>query len=184
MVTGQRCVHRMTNRQRSLENPVSANTSSRSPRSQAVAQALKTAGASGEIIELTSPARTAAEAADLLGCDVGAIANSLVFMADNEPLLVLTSGRHRVDIDSLALQIGRTSIQRANSNQVRDATGQVIGGVAPVGHPEPLFTVVDEALADYPVVWAAGGTSHTIFPTSYEELLRITGGCSRVVSGD
>ena len=121
------------------------------PNTTAVATALAEAGAGGEIRELTESARTAAEAASALGCDVAAIANSLVFMADAEPVLLLTSGGH----------------------QVRAATGQPIGGVAPVGHPSPVRTLVDTALAAHPVVWAAGGTPHTVFPTSYPELIRI-----------
>nr|WP_237419081.1 YbaK/EbsC family protein [Kitasatospora sp. SID7827] len=120
--------------------------------------------------------RTAAEAAAALGCEVGAIANSLVFLSDGEPVLVLTSGRHRVDTAALAARWGRGPLRRATPEQVREATGQAIGGVAPVGHPRPLPTVVDLALTDYPRLWAAAGTPHAVFPTTAEELLRLTGG--------
>ena len=123
--------------------------------------------------EVATP--TAQAAAEALGIEVGAIANSLIFTLDGEPLLVLTSGSHRVDTAWLGEQLGGT-IARASKDVVKDATGQVIGGVAPVGHPSPIRTLVDVALADYDTVWAAAGHAHTVFPTSYSELLRITGG--------
>jgi len=150
-------------------------------RSRVVAAALTDAGVRGRVIELPDSARTAAEAAAAVGVDVGAIANSLVFWADDRPLLVLTSGRHRVDTHALAVVLGKAHIGRATPDQVRAATGQAIGGVAPLGHPQPLETVVDVALADYPQVWAAGGTPHTVFPTTFGELVRITGGAALVV---
>ena len=118
---------------------------------------------------------TAQAAAEALGIEVGAIANSLIFTLDGEPLLVLTSGAHRVDTAWLGEQLGGT-IARASKDVVKDATGQVIGGVAPVGHPSRIRTLVDVALADYDTVWAAAGHAHTVFPTTYTELLRITGG--------
>jgi prolyl-tRNA editing enzyme YbaK/EbsC (Cys-tRNA(Pro) deacylase) len=118
---------------------------------------------------------TAQAAAAALGIEVGAIANSLIFTLDGEPLLVLTSGAHRVDTAWLGEQLGGT-IKRASADTVKDATGQVIGGVAPIGHPSPIRTLVDLALADYPTVWAAAGHAHTVFPTSFDELVRITGG--------
>ncbi len=145
-------------------------------RSRLVHDALRAAGITGEIVVLPDAASTAALAAAALGVEVGAIANSLVFWSDDEPLLVMTSGAHRVDTVALAERLGRTSIRRATPEQVRDATGQAIGGVAPTGHPEPLTTIVDEALAAYPELWAAGGTPHTVFPLSYDELVRLTSG--------
>jgi prolyl-tRNA editing enzyme YbaK/EbsC (Cys-tRNA(Pro) deacylase) len=140
-----------------------------------VRMTLAARGVTGDIRWLDDAATTAQAAADALGIDVGAIANSLVFTLDDEPLLVLTSGAHRVDTGWLGEVLGGT-IGRASREVVKDATGQVIGGVAPVGHSSPLRTLVDEALADYPVVWAAAGHAHTVFPTSFDELLRITGG--------
>jgi prolyl-tRNA editing enzyme YbaK/EbsC (Cys-tRNA(Pro) deacylase) len=107
---------------------------------------------------------------------VGAIANSLVFWSDGEPLLVMTSGGHRVDTHALAARLRRQAIRRATPEQVRDATGQAIGGVAPTGHPSPLTTIVDEDLAGYPEIWAAGGTPHTVFPLTFDDLVRLTGG--------
>ncbi|MGI8614217.1 MAG: YbaK/EbsC family protein [Nocardioidaceae bacterium] len=133
-------------------------------------------GAVGRVRVLPDSARTAAEAAAALGCDVGAIANSLVFDAAGEPLLVLTSGAHRVDTVRLASALGLPELSRAAPEFVRSATGQAIGGVAPVGHPNRLRTVVDRALAEHQVVWAAAGHPHAVFPTGYEELLRITDG--------
>ena len=130
-------------------------------------------------------ARTAAEAAAALGVEVGAIANSLVFVArigaetddrDETPLLVMTSGGHRVDTVALAARIGVDAIDRATPEIVRSATGQAIGGVAPVGHPAPLRTIVDPVLETFPEIWAAAGHSHAVFPLTYEQLVRITGG--------
>lgn len=126
--------------------------------------------------ELSDSTRTAADAAAALGCEVGAIANSLVFLADGEPLLVMTSGAHKVDVVALAQRLGVGKISRATPEQVRAATGQVIGGVAPIGHPAPLTTVVDEALRDYPQLWAAAGTPHTVFALTFDDLVVLTGG--------
>ncbi|MGZ0713159.1 YbaK/EbsC family protein (plasmid) [Coraliomargarita sp. W4R53] len=145
-------------------------------RSRLVHDALRAAGINGEIKTLSDAASTAALAADALGVDVGAIANSLVFWSDGEPLLVMTSGAHRVNTAALAERLGRTTIARASVDQVRDATGQAIGGVAPTGHPTQLTTIVDEALAEFDEIWAAGGTPHTLFPLTFDELVRLTGG--------
>ncbi|MEU1753739.1 YbaK/EbsC family protein [Micromonospora matsumotoense] len=152
------------------------------PNVQAVQRALDDAGArdgsgaASQVRLLPEAVHTAAAAADALGVDVGAIANSLVFDADGTPLLVLTSGAHRVDAAGLAARLGVTHLRRATPDFVREHTGQVIGGVAPVGHPGPLRTLVDTALAGYAEVWAAGGVPQAVFPITYPELLRITGG--------
>ena len=145
-------------------------------RSRLVRDALDAAGIEGEIVVLPDSAATAALAAAALGVEVGQIANSLVFWSDGEPLLVMTSGAHRVDTAALAERLGRRSIARATPEQVRQATGQAIGGVAPTGHPAPLPTVVDEALGGYEVIWAAAGTPHTVFPLTFGDLVRLTGG--------
>lgn len=155
-------------------------TENLSARSRLVHDALRAAGIPGEIVVLPDAASTAALAAAALGVEVGAIANSLVFQCDGAPLLVMTSGAHRVDTAALGARIGRGRISRATPDQVREATGQAIGGVAPTGHPAPLETLVDEDLARYPQIWAAGGTPHTVFPMTFDELVRLTGG--RVVS--
>lgn len=141
-----------------------------------VRDALHLLGAQGEVRELDDSARTAKEAADALGIEVGQIANSLIFMADGEPVLVMASGGHRVDTMQIAAILEVNEVAKASADQVRAATGFAIGGVAPVGHPEPLRTIVDIALAQYDVIWAAGGHPHYVFPTSYDELLRITAG--------
>jgi prolyl-tRNA editing enzyme YbaK/EbsC (Cys-tRNA(Pro) deacylase) len=146
------------------------------PSVRRVADALRAAGATGAPIVLQEPAPTAATAADQLGCEVGAIANSLVFDAGGHPLLVMTSGAHRVDTVRVAGLVGVPHLGRADPDFVRKHTGMAIGGVAPIGHPRPIRTLVDVALARYDVVWAAGGHPHTVFPTTYDELLRITAG--------
>lgn len=141
-----------------------------------VREALRRLGARGEVRALDDSARTAREAADALGIEVGQIASSLIFMADGEPVLVVASGGHRVDTMQLASILEVSRITKASADEVRRATGFAIGGVAPVGHPEPLRTIVDIALSRYDEVWAAGGHPHYVFPTSYDELLRITAG--------
>jgi prolyl-tRNA editing enzyme YbaK/EbsC (Cys-tRNA(Pro) deacylase) len=141
-----------------------------------VASELASRGVPGQVRELPEPAPTAATAAAQLGCDIGAIANSLLFDADGAPLLVLTSGAHRVDTGKVAADIGAVSLRRADPEFVYASTGQHIGGVAPVGHPAPIRTLVDTALRDYETVWAAAGHAHTVFPTTFDELVRITAG--------
>ena len=140
-----------------------------------VEQALKASGVEPRTKWFDSATPTAVAAAAELGVEVGAIANSLVFTIDGEPLLVMTSGRHRVDTAWLGARLGGT-IRRAEAETVKTATGQTIGGVAPIGHPAPIRTIVDTALADYPEVWAAAGHAHTVFATTFDELVRITGG--------
>jgi prolyl-tRNA editing enzyme YbaK/EbsC (Cys-tRNA(Pro) deacylase) len=154
------------------------------PRVAAVARALAEAGATGEVRELPATARTAAAAAEQLGVPVGAIANSLLFDVDGAPLLILTSGAHRVDEAKVALLLGVPALTRASPDFVRAHTGQAIGGVAPVGHPDPIGTLVDVELARYERVWAAAGHPHAVFPTTYEELLRLTGGTAAEVGSD
>lgn len=134
--------------------------------------------------ELPDRTHTAAEAATALGCEVGAIASSLLFLADDEPLLVMTSGRHRVDLDVLAEEVGAAHIQMATAKQVREMTGQAIGGVAPTGHPAPIRTVVDSTLEQYEVIWAAAGTPHTVMPLTPADLIALTQGTSLVVAAD
>lgn len=147
-----------------------------------VADELRALGVEGQVRELPEPAPTAATAAAQLGCEVGAIANSLVFNADGEPLLVLTSGAHRVDTAKLEADLGVSKLRRADPDFVYASTGQRIGGVAPVGHPKPIRTLVDSALQPYTVIWAAAGHAHTVFPTSFAELMRITSGTPAEVS--
>ena len=141
-------------------------------------------GAGGQVRTLDDAARTAAQAAAQLGIEVAQIANSLVFAADGAPLLVMASGGHRVDTAKVAAIVGAASVDRASPEFVREHTGFAIGGVAPVAHPEPLRTLVDTELQRYDEVWAAAGHPHTVFPTTYAELLRITGGQPADVGAD
>lgn len=146
-----------------------------------VVAALNRDGLDPDVRWLDAAATTAADAAAALGVEVGAIANSLIFTLDGEPVLVLTSGSHRVDTDWLGDRLGGR-LRRADPATVKSATGQVIGGVAPVGHPAPLPTWVDEELARYPQVWAAAGHAHTVFPLSYDDLVRVSGGTPTAVA--
>lgn len=141
-----------------------------------VLAALESHRASGEFRKLSAPIPTAAAAAEALGCEVGAIANSLIFMADDSPLLVVASGAHRVDTKLVATLIGARKVRRATPEQVYAATGQQVGGCAPIGHPTPVRTVLDATLADHPVVWAGGGDHFTMFSSTLAELERMTGG--------
>ncbi|SFT77543.1 Cys-tRNA(Pro) deacylase, prolyl-tRNA editing enzyme YbaK/EbsC [Geodermatophilus amargosae] len=146
------------------------------PRVAAIAGLLAEAGIPGRVHELAEGAHTAAAAAAGLGVPVGAIANSLVFDVGGQPLLVLTSGAHRVDVGRVATLLGVPRVRRASADFVREHTGQPIGGVAPVGHPAPIGTLVDVELARYERVWAAAGHPSAVFPTTFDELLQLTGG--------
>lgn len=146
------------------------------PNGQKVRAALDAAGVRGRIIETVDASPTAATAAAQLDIEVGQVANSLVFEADGQPLLVLTSGQHKADTHRLAELVGAKKVHRPNADFVREHTGQPIGGVAPVGHPKQIRTIIDTQLKAWPVVWAAGGHPHYVFPTSFDELLRITDG--------
>jgi prolyl-tRNA editing enzyme YbaK/EbsC (Cys-tRNA(Pro) deacylase) len=147
------------------------------PNCVAVNAVLAAAECQGRVQLLPDAAPTAAAAAAQLGVDVGAIANSLIFAtSEGDPVLVLTSGAHRVDTDKVAALLQTEALTRATPAFVLEATGQAIGGVAPVGHPAPIRTLVDVTLADYPQIWAAGGIPHAVFPSNYAELLRLTGG--------
>ncbi|MFI6028273.1 YbaK/EbsC family protein [Amycolatopsis magusensis] len=155
-----------------------------------VAAALAEAGlphAAEGIRILPADARTAAQAAEALGVEVGAIANSLVFRATfadgDRPLLALTSGAHRADVATLAGLAGASAVGKADPAFVKEHTGQVIGGVAPVGHPAKLTTLVDTALAAHEVVWAAAGHAKAVFPTTHAELLALTGGRAGALAG-
>lgn len=145
-------------------------------RVQRVADELSGLGAQHQPIPLPGPARTAAEAAAALGVPVAAIANSLVFSADGEPLLVLSCGSHRADPLALSALVGVNDMRPATAAEVRQWTDQPIGGVAPVGHPVPLTTLVDVELSQFDAVWCGAGHPHWVFSTSYAELLRITAG--------
>jgi len=129
----------------------------------------------GEIVILPESVHTAALAAAALGCEVGAIANSLLFDADDSPVLILTSGAHRVDTARTAERVGVPRLRRATPEFVRAHTGQVIGGVSPIAHPAPVPTYLDRELRRYDVIWAAAGHPAAVYSTTYDELLAMTG---------
>lgn len=132
-------------------------------------------GGTGRVVILPDSVHTAALAAEALGCEAGAIANSLLFDAGGSPVLILTSGAHRVDTKLAAKTIGVAKLSRATPEFVREHTGQVIGGVSPIGHPAPVPTYIDPWLRQYPVVWAAAGHPAAVFSTTYDELHSLTG---------
>jgi len=124
--------------------------------------------------------RTAADAARAIGCDVDQIVKSLVFMVagggdERRPVLVLTSGGHRVDPGKVAARLGGGSVRKADAAEVRAATGYAIGGVAPFGYPAEVQALVDPNLIRFDTVWAAAGTPNHVFPIGRDELLRVTG---------
>lgn len=147
-----------------------------------VSAALAEHGCVGQIKVLSDSARTAAEAAAALGIEVGQIASSLIFkLPDGSPLLVITSGRHRVDTDLVAQNLGIEKLGRVDANYVKEQSGFSIGGVAPIGWLSPATILIDEALNDYEVIWAAAGHPHAVYPTSFTELLKITSAKPMVV---
>jgi len=141
-----------------------------------VSDALKSKGISGQIKVLSESARSAAEAAAALGIEVGQIASSIIFKLPNEsPLLVITSGRHRVDTELVAKELSVDNLARVDADYVKELSGFSIGGVSPLGWiSKPEIILIDEALSDYDVVWAAAGHPHAVFPTTYEELIKST----------
>ncbi|MHB1088262.1 MAG: YbaK/EbsC family protein [Acidimicrobiales bacterium] len=145
------------------------------PSAQRVAAALTERGVSGPVHQFTASTKTSADAAAALQCEIGAIASCLVFMLDDEPLVVVKSGAHRVDTKSLAQIAGGEHVRQATPDEVRAATGQPIGGVSPVGWPQALRVFIDDALKDFERVWSACGTPNAVFATTYEELRRLTG---------
>ena len=148
-----------------------------------VAQALIDQKMSGQIKVLSDSARSAAEAAAALGIEVGQIASSILFkLPDDSPLLVITSGRHRVDTDLVSSKLGIASLGRVDADFVKEKSGFSIGGVAPIGWINPATIIIDEALNDYEIVWAAAGHPHAVFPTTYTELLKSTGAQSMKVA--
>ena len=136
-------------------------------------EAMDRLNVSGRIHALSESARTAQEAADSLGVEVGQIASSLIFkLPAGGALLIITSGRHRVDTDLVARNLGIEKLARVDADFVKEISGYSIGGVSPLGWiSKPEIIVIDEALNDYDVVWAAAGHPHAVYPTSYAELL-------------
>jgi prolyl-tRNA editing enzyme YbaK/EbsC (Cys-tRNA(Pro) deacylase) len=144
---------------------------------QRVQEALRALGRGHEVVDLGLSARTAADAAGAVGCQVDQIAKSLVFRLPDSgaALLVITSGAHRVDERKVALILGET-IERADADFVRAETGFAIGGVAPIGHVRPVRTLIDEHLMRWDAIWAAAGHPNTVFRLTPEDLVAMTGG--------
>ena len=144
---------------------------------------LKELGCSGEPTILSESARTALDAANALGIEVGQVASSIVFkLPSGNALLVITSGRHRVNTELVAKNLGVEKLHRADADFVKNASGFSIGGVSPVGWiNQPEITLIDVALNEHEVAWAAAGHPHSVYPTSFVELLRVTGATSMVV---
>ncbi|WP_422936504.1 YbaK/EbsC family protein [Sinomonas sp. P47F7] len=140
-----------------------------------VRRALLAAGLPDTVKTFDDDVPTAVAAAEVLGCEVGAIANSLVFELDGAPLLILASGAARVDTKLVARQLGSGKIKRATPEFVLEHTGQRVGGVAPVGHPEPVRTLIDVHLRGYPLLWAGAGDHQSMLSISYADLARVTG---------
>lgn len=132
-------------------------------------------GGTGDVVILPDSVHTAALAAEALGCEVGAIANSLLFDSDGSPVLILTSGAHRVDTAKVAEHIGVAKLTRATPEFVKQHTGQVIGGVSPIDHPAPVPTWIDAWLRNHDVVWAAAGHPAAVFSSTFDELVKMTG---------
>jgi len=148
-----------------------------SPSALKVQQALEALGFNLQVVELPASTRTAVEAAQAVGCQVGQIVKSLIFKAKHseQPILVVASGSNRVNEKSVEALIGEP-LGKADADFVRQRTGFVIGGVPPVGHAEPLNTFVDEDLLQYAVIWAAAGTPNAVFRLSPADLVKMTGG--------
>jgi prolyl-tRNA editing enzyme YbaK/EbsC (Cys-tRNA(Pro) deacylase) len=148
-----------------------------------VKQALISNGLSTEITVLSESARSAAEAASALGIEVGQIASSIIFkLSDQKPLLVITSGRHRVDTELVADKLGIDKLDRVDADYVKENSGFSIGGVAPIGWTNPpAIVIIDEALSEYEIVWAAAGHPHAVFPSSFNELKSMANATALVV---
>jgi prolyl-tRNA editing enzyme YbaK/EbsC (Cys-tRNA(Pro) deacylase) len=147
------------------------------PSAQKVQDALVAAGFANQVVELPDSARTAAEAAAAVGCDVGCIVKSLVFRArpSGRAVLVVASGANRVDEKAVKALLGE-AIDRADADFVREQTGFAIGGVPPLGHAQQLVCFVDEDLLKLERIWAAAGHPHAVFALTPAELVRMTGG--------
>lgn len=143
---------------------------------------MKELGMKGEVTALADSARTAKEAADALGIEVGQVASSIVFKLDDDsPLLVITSGRHKVNTELVAQNLSQSKLHRVDADYVKEKSGFSIGGVSPIGWVSSATILIDVALNDYDVIWAAAGHPHSVFPTTYAELIACTGATAMVV---
>jgi prolyl-tRNA editing enzyme YbaK/EbsC (Cys-tRNA(Pro) deacylase) len=145
------------------------------PNAERVQAALTACGCAGQVVELAASTRTAAEAAAALGTSIAQIAKSLVFMAGDEPVLVIASGANRASVAKLEQRLGRP-VRRATADEVKVTTGFPIGGTPPIAHARPLRTLLDRDLDRLATLWAAAGTPHAVFQTAPDELRRLTGG--------
>jgi len=145
------------------------------PSALRIAQLLRDAGIEANVVEFEQPTRTSADAAAAIGCSVAEIAKSVVFRgkASGRAIVVVASGTNRVSEEKVAAMVGE-ALARADADFVRTATGYVIGGVAPIGHAQPVKLLLDADLRQFAKVWAAGGTPHTVFPLTPEELRQVT----------
>ena len=148
------------------------------PSALRVAQALEARNVLGPVHQFASSTKTAADAAAALDCEVGAIASCLVFVLGTEPIVIIKSGAFRVDIERFLAIAGGSSLRKATPDEVREATGQPIGGVSPVNWPGPLKVNIDDHLARFERIWSACGTPNAVFATSFHELSRLTGATS------
>ncbi|MFP1629533.1 YbaK/EbsC family protein [Streptomyces sp. 5K101] len=140
------------------------------------AEALRELGLDVPVRRFPDATRTAAQAAEAVGCDVSEIVKSLIFEADGRPVLVLMDGSSRVDVERVRTELGAESVRRANADLVRETTGYAIGGVPPFGHRTRTQVLADRGLLDHAVVWAAAGTPHTVFPLDPKTLIAHAGG--------
>lgn len=138
-------------------------------------EAAQAAGVPVEVRRYPEGTRTAAAAAQAVGCEIGQIVKSLVFMADDTPILALTSGSNRADLQVLGVLVGAKEVRRASAEEARVATGFAIGGTPPFGHPRQLRVLVDRDLLAFDVLWAAAGTPDAVFPITPADLLRASG---------
>ena len=142
----------------------------------AVVTAARSLGLDLDVREFPEGTRTAADAARAIGCQVDQIVKSLVFVADTDPVLVLTSGGNRVDVVKVGRERSAATVRKADAGEVRAATGYAIGGTPPFGHARDLPVLIDRNLTGFEEVWAAAGTPRHVFPIAPGDLLRATGG--------
>ena len=150
------------------------NGSGLHPTARRVQTALRDRGSSSDVIQVPDSTRTAAEAAAALGTSVAQIVKSLVFVAGDQPVIVLTSGSERVSVEKVRAVVG-TTVKRADAEAVRRFTGYSIGGIPPLAHDTPARILMDPHLLDFEIVWAAAGTPHHVFGIAPAELQRVAG---------
>jgi prolyl-tRNA editing enzyme YbaK/EbsC (Cys-tRNA(Pro) deacylase) len=138
-------------------------------------RAARDRGLSLEVREFPQGTKTAEAAARAVGCEVGQIVKSLVFVADGRPFVALTSGANRADTVRLAEALGVSEVRRASPDEARDATGFAIGGTPPFGYPSPVRVLMDRDLLGYDLLWAAAGTPQAVFPIGPDDLIKASG---------